>query len=101
MISSCVVLDGAFMCVHMWEGRSGGCECVRVCICVFGAGLDIKVGRSTAEQQGGYLCGSRLQRYTSVTGSRGRRENMYSNNVSFIFVLVCLPLPQKVANAVL
>lgn len=43
MISNCVVLDGAFMCVHMWEGKSGGCGLV--CICLYGAGVDIKVGR--------------------------------------------------------
>lgn len=27
LCSMITVLDGAFMCVHMWEGRSGGCEC--------------------------------------------------------------------------
>lgn len=45
MISNCVVSDGAFMCIHMWEGRSGGCECVLVCIYLplYGARVDIKV----------------------------------------------------------
>lgn len=28
MIRTCVVSVGASLCVHMWEGRSGGCECV-------------------------------------------------------------------------
>lgn len=106
MISHSVVLGGAFMHAHMWEGMSGGCECVLVCIYLpIWSQSRLQADHrdvGTAEQQGGYLCLSRLEQQAADTPplqEAGEGERV-CNNISFIFFhfYLTLPLPQKVAQ---